>query len=74
MVWTSNMRRGAALTALGTVAMTLFTLGALWTWFGAETPLWTFTKIGVVIALVWSAIGATMGIFIVMIIKKNEGL
>ena len=38
----------------------------------AEVSAWDFTKMAIVISIVWTAIGATMTIFIIMIIKKNE--
>ena len=75
MTWSRGMRRGAWITAAGTGLMIVLTLGYLWNltqgWDGV-TP-WAFLKMGVVIAVVWMAIGATMGFFIVMIIQKNEG-
>ena len=68
------MRRGAALTALGTLAMIGLSLAYLWTRpEAAPVSLWDFTKLAIVVAAVWAAIGVTMGIFIVMILKKNEG-
>ena len=73
MTWTRSMRRGAGFTSLGTLAMIAVSI-----WYlsarpeAAEISLWDFTKMSAVVVAVWSAIGITMGIFIVMILKKNE--
>lgn len=73
MTWTPNMRRGAFGTTLGTLAMIAISLFYL---AGrpetAQISTWDFVKMGAVVSCVWSAIGVTMGIFIVMILKKNE--
>ncbi len=74
MTWTKNMLRGAGLTFLGTA--TMIALSVLYLWHrpeAAAVSTWDFTKLAVVVVFVWAAIGITMGIFIVMILKKNEG-
>lgn len=72
MTWTAPMRRGAGVVAAGTLIVTLVSLGLLWP--RAEgVAFWDFVKLGLVVVLVWAAIGGTMGFFIVMILKKNQG-
>jgi len=74
MAWSNRARKGAIGTAIGTLLMTALSL--LWLWktsYGAPgvTPL-SFLKLGIVIAIVWTAIGTTMAIFVVMVLRKNE--
>ncbi len=76
MAWSKRARKGAFGTAIATIILTALSL--LWLWvtsYGEPgvTPL-SFLKIGVVIAIVWAAIGATMAFFIVMVLRKNEAL
>jgi len=74
MTWSPTMRRGAGLTALATVVFTLASIAYLWTTTSnLDVPVWGFIKMAAIVSFVWAAIGATMGIFIVMILKKNEG-
>jgi len=73
MVWTQAMRKGAFGTALATIFVTAISLVYLKLFHGQGINPWAFTKMAFIIAAVWAAIGATMGIFIVMIISKNEG-
>jgi len=73
MTWTRNMRRGASAVVIGTLVMIAFTLLFLWKTSADGVTLWDFLKVSFVIFAVWSAIGGTMGIFIVMILRKNEG-
>lgn len=74
MTWTRSMRRGANITAIGTIVMIALSLAYLWFRPEAEVvSLWDFAKLSTVVAIVWVVIGITMGIFIVMILKKNEG-
>jgi len=76
MVWSKRAQMGVICTCLGTIVLTALSL--LWLWnstYGdpGVTPI-SFLKIGVVIAIVWAAIGATMAFFIVMVLRKNEAL
>ena len=76
MAWTKRARKGAWGTLVGTILLTALSL--IWLYFetyGQEgvTPM-SFLKIGIVIAIVWAAIGATMAFFIVMVLRKNETL
>ena len=73
MAWTRSMVKGAALTTLCTIAAIYGTLSLMWAQFGAVTERGDFVTMSVIIAVVWAAIGGVMGIFIVMILKKNEG-
>jgi|GEM_PF-5021231 len=76
MAWSRRARMGAISTLLGTIILTALSLIWLWaTSYGdpGVTPI-SFLKIGVVIAIVWAAIGATMAFFIVMVLRKNEAL
>lgn len=73
MKWSQSMRRGAAAVVLGTLLMIVFTLVFLWMNAAEGVTLLGFLQVSVVIFAVWVAIGATMGIFIVMILRKNEG-
>lgn len=73
MKWSQSMRRGAAAVVLGTLLMIVFTLAFLWMNAAEGVTLLGFLQVSVVIFAVWVAIGATMGIFIVMILRKNEG-
>ena len=73
MTWTRGMKFGAAGTAAATLVFIALSLGYLWINHGSGVTGWQFTRIALVIAGVWAAIGTTMGIFIVMIIRKNEG-
>ena len=68
------MRRGAFVTAGATALFTLASLAYLWGRLpeGGAT-LWAVVKLAIVVVLVWASIGATMGFFIVMILRKNEG-
>ena len=68
------MRRGAWWVGLGTLVMILTTFGYLGAQLqNTDATTWTVIKLGIVIAIVWSAIGTTMGVFVVMILKKNAG-
>ena len=73
MKWSQSMRRGAAAVVLGTLLMIVFTLAFLWMNAAEGVTLLGFLQVSVVIFAAWVAIGATMGIFIVMILRKNEG-
>ena len=76
MAWSARARKGAVGTLMGTVILTGLSL--LWLWSKTQgdpgvTPL-AFLKIGIVVAIVWAAIGATMAFFIVMVLRKNDAL
>ncbi len=76
MAWSKRARHGAMATLVATVVLTALSL--LWLWLtsygeAGVTPM-SFLKIGVVIAIVWASIGATMAFFIVMVLNKNERL
>ena len=74
MIWTPEMRRGAWAIAVGTLVMVLITYAYLWSQLlGTDVSSWTVVKLAAIIAVVWCAIGATMGFFVVMILKKNAG-
>lgn len=66
-------RKGAVWVTVCTLAVIAATVAYLWQTSSADVSTWDFIKISLVVALVWAAIGVTMGIFIVMILKKNEG-
>ena len=73
MIWSHRMRQGAGLTTIGTIIATA--LSILYLWFRPEAAAistWDFAKMAFVVVLVWTLIGITMGIFIVMILRKNE--
>lgn len=74
MAWSHTARKGAWLTALGTIVVTAFSIAYLWFatygWDGVTTA--AFVKVAAVTTLVWFAIGTTMAIFIVMVLEKNE--
>lgn len=74
MAWSARARKGAYFTGIATLAMIAFSLLWLWSKVSADPDitLWAFLKIGFVVAAVWAAIGITMGIFIVMVLRRNE--
>lgn len=67
------MRKGARVMAFATAAFT--TLSILFLWMRAKTlevaPL-DFLIMALIVIIVWTAIGAVMAFYIVMIIRKNE--
>ena len=76
MAWSKRAKKGAWGTVAGTILLTALSL--IWLYlntYGQDgvTPM-SFLKIGIVIAIVWAAIGATMAFFIVMVLRKNEAL
>ena len=73
MSWSSAERKGAIWIALGTVAMIVLSISYLWYRAGSSPEIdpWDFLKISIVVSLVWAAIGVTMGIFVVMVLRKN---
>ena len=76
MAWSKRTRMGALGTVIGTIALTILSLMWLWMTTYSDpgvTPM-SFLKLGVVIAIVWAAIGATMAFFIIMVLRKNEAL
>lgn len=74
MAWSNSAKKGAFLTAAGTLIVTVLSILYLWFttygWDGVTTA--DFIKVAIVTTVVWFAIGVTMAIFIVMVLRKNE--
>lgn len=75
MAWSKRARKGLLLCVLVTIGFTLASI--FWLWTGVRddpnVTMLAFAKIAAVVAGVWIAIGATMTIFIVMVLRRNEG-